>query len=441
MRVATWLNLTLVVGAIGVTSANGQTYPLIETPTDGDGFRVTTSTQVTGSLKVTRDGKPVALKIDGKNEHVFLERALAAERGLTRKAARYYQTAASHATVDGQRSERALAADRRLIVAQRVGDGLFCYSPVGPLTRPDLEVVSEHFETLHLAGLLPGKDVAVGDAWKIENIPAQSLCLFDGLITHDLTGRLKEVTGGTAVIAVQGTAQGVENGALAKLTVSANVHFDLGAKRIVGLEWRQRDVRDQGPVSPAADVETVTTLKRESLPQRPAELSDASLAAIATTDEPAATLKQLVHRDPNGRYQFLHSRDWHIVGQTDHHLVMRLLDRGDFVTQATLTPWTNAGPGKHLSPEEFEKLAAGGSNWKMEQVTDRTAVPTDADRWVYRISARGELDGSPVVQNFYVVATANGDQMIVTFTMRPAAAGRLGTRDLELVNALDFPKK
>ena len=46
-----------------------------------------------------------------------------------------------------------------------------------------------------------------------------------------------------------------------------------------------------------------------------------------------------------------------------------------------------------------------------------------------------------MVQNFYVVASADGDQMILTFTMRPASATRIGTRDVALVNAIEFPKK
>src|SRR5205807_1046627 len=170
MRPSTCRCLSVVLATLGTVPAFGQTYPLVEAPAEGDCFRITTETQVAGSLKVSRDGKQAALKIAGKNEHVFTERVLAADRGLARKTIRHYQTAASHAVVDGQRSERALTPERRLIVAQRTGDGLFCYSPAGPLTRPDLEVVSEHFETLHLTGLLPGKDMAVGDAWKLENI-------------------------------------------------------------------------------------------------------------------------------------------------------------------------------------------------------------------------------------------------------------------------------
>jgi hypothetical protein len=414
---------------------------LTEVPREGDCYRITTATNLTGILKVTRDGQPASLKITAKNEHSFAERVLSADKSVARKVARFYQTATSRAVVDGDRVERSLAADRRLVVAQRTDDSLFCYSPLGPLTRPDLEVASEHFETLHITGALPGKQVEVGDTWKLENLTAQSLCLFDGLISHDLTAKLKEVAAGVAIITIEGGAKGIENGAMATLTVSASIQFDTSQKRIVGVEWKQKDVRDQGPATPAVDLEIATTLKRERLNQPPAELADAVVTMIPAATDPPATVKHLIHRDPKNRYQLLHAREWHVVGQTDHHLVMRFLERGDFVVQATIAPWTNAGAGKHMSPEEFEKLANGGSNWKMEQVTDRTEVPTDADRWAYRIIARGELDGSPVVQNFYMVANANGDQVIVTFTMRVATVGRIGTRDLELVNAIDFPKK
>jgi hypothetical protein len=433
-------SLALVLGLVA-TPAWADGVLLQETPHEGECFRITTETRVTGNLKVTRDGKPAAVKINAKNEHVFVERVLSADKAVARKAARFYQTAAANATVDGDRVQRTLPADRRLIVAQRTGDSLFCYSPQGPLTRPELEVVSEHFETLHLTGLLPAKEVAVGESWKLDSLVAQSLCLFDGLVSHDLTAKLKEVAAGVAIISLDGTAKGIENGAIANLTVTATVQFDTATKHIVGVDWKQKDVRDQGPATPGAELEITTTLKREPLAQPPAELADTFVAAIPATDDPPATLKHLLHRDPKGRYRLLHAREWHVVGQTDYHLIMRYLDRGDFVAQATITPWESAGAGKHLSPAEFEKLTQQGTNWKVDQVTDRTEVPTDPDRWVYRVSARGELDGSPVVQNFYIVANANGDQMILTFTMRPAGASRIGTRDLELVNAIDLQKK
>ncbi|MBO0698500.1 MAG: hypothetical protein J2P46_08905 [Zavarzinella sp.] len=441
MRIGTWHYAALVLGLLGTPAARAQTYDLSETPREGDCFRLTTETTLSGTLKVARDGKQVPIRIEAKNEHAFSERVLAVDKGVTRTAARYYLGAASRASVDGSPVVRSLPTDRRLIVAQRTGDGLFCYAPAGLLTRSDLEVVSEHFETLHLTGLLPGKAVSIGESWKLDSSIAESLCLFDGLISHELTARLKDVSGETASISIDGPAKGIENGALVSVTVAATVRFDLARKRIVGVEWKQKDVREQGPVAPAAEVETTTTLKRELLEKEPTELAAATLAKIPTPGDPPLAVKQLLQRDPKGRYQLLHARDWHVVGQTDHHLVMRLLERGDFVAQVTLTCWEKAGPGKHMTPEEFERLTAAGTGWKPEEVLDRQQIPTDADRWVYRITARGTLDGSPVHQTFYALATAAGDQMILTFTARPANAPRVGTRDLELVNAIEFAGK
>src|SRR5207249_12166761 len=104
----------------------------------------------------------------------------------------------------------------------------------GPFTREEVETVGEHFDTLALAGLLPGKAVAVGDTWKVGNPVAQALCLFEGLVENDLTGKLAEAKGGEAVVAVTGTARGIELGAQVKVTVTAAARFDLTQKRQIG---------------------------------------------------------------------------------------------------------------------------------------------------------------------------------------------------------------
>ena len=68
-------------------------------------------------------------------------------------------------------------------------------------------------------------------------------------------------------------------GAMVRLTIDAEVHFDPSARRLVRLEWRQKDERDQGPASPASTVETTTTLTRSAV-ERPAGLGDAAVAAV-----------------------------------------------------------------------------------------------------------------------------------------------------------------
>jgi hypothetical protein len=130
-----------------------------------------------------------------------------------------------------------------------------------------------------------------------------------------------------------------------------------------------------------------------------------------------------------------------VVGQSEDHLVLRLLDRGDFVAQATIAALGKERPGQHLSIEEFRRQIALGRSWEMEEITDSGEIPTDEGRFMYRVAARGDLDGAKVIQNFVLLAGPRGDQVVVTFTMKPANAGKIGTKDLALVNSIEFIEK
>ncbi len=132
-----------------------------------------------GEMRVNRDGKTVAIPISASAHHGFVERVLEIkDKGLPEKVAREYSLAKSAITVESGARTQALSEDRRLIVAQRHGDERLCYSPAGPMTGDDLELVGEQFDTLALTGILPAKAVEVGESWKLSNEAVQSLCQF-----------------------------------------------------------------------------------------------------------------------------------------------------------------------------------------------------------------------------------------------------------------------
>src|SRR2546422_736125 len=87
--------------------------------------------------------------------------------------------------------------------------------------RLDMSLSGEHFDTLALAGLLPGRAVSLGETWKIPNAVAQALCNFEGLTEQNLLGKLDEVKDQVARVTVTGSATGIDLGALAKLSVEA----------------------------------------------------------------------------------------------------------------------------------------------------------------------------------------------------------------------------
>ncbi|HET6573713.1 MAG TPA: hypothetical protein VFG68_08945 [Fimbriiglobus sp.] len=406
----------------------------------GDCFRYEITLTVDGKMKVEREGRVEAIPLKAKAAHVFLERVEAIDaRGGVGRALRYYQSAASEFESGPDRGKRELSADRRLIVAQRTADGSRHYSPDGPLFREELELVAEHFDTLCLPALLPGKELKPGDTWAVGPEATQHACLFGDLIKAELVGKLVEVKDGIAHFEIAGPAEGVEAGAHAKLTVSAKGKYDLASKRLVELAWEQSDVRGQGPASPASEVKATIVLKRTALAEEPKELSAAVRARVPADGKIPELATLLRYADPDGRYQFTYPRDWHVVGRTRDHLVLRLLEKGEFVAQATVTTWKKADPGHHADPEEFKKLLGQLPGWEPERVLTDGPIPTDPGRWLYRVSAQGKQDGLAVVQTFFLLAGPGGDQVAVTVLARQEKAEKVGTLDLMLVNAVEFP--
>jgi hypothetical protein len=432
-----------VLGTMGLLLATtpswAQTCTLSETPKAGDCFKIQLDMKLSGEMRIRKNDKTVPLKQEASAVHDYSERILVVAReGSVEKTARLYETAKATIGVGDERGERTLRSERRLFVAQRHNDQALVYSPSGPLTRDELELTADHFDSSAVTGLLPGKEVAVGDTWKVPANVVQALCNFEGLTEHSLIGKLESATAETATFHLSGTANGIEDGALAKLKIDAIGRFDLKAKHLVALEWKQKDERDQGPVTPASLVETTTTLKRQSIEQ-PSALTDVALVSVPSDWDVPAPMTQLEHREPQGRYSMLYPREWHITAQVKEQLVMRYMDRGDFVAQVTLTPWKKADKDKPMTPEEFKQTMNDMAGWEPEKELQAGEVPAENGRWVYRYSSSGQMDGIATVQNCYLIATADGEQMIVVFAMTPKQVDKLGARDLSLVGSLEIP--
>jgi hypothetical protein len=429
------LAIVLLVGV----QARAQTFELSEAPLVDSCFRIDIGMSLDGEIKVRQDGQTLTIKQSARARHQFLERILKANpAGLGDRAIRYYQSADARITVDKDESTRHFRPERVRMVAQRVGDQTRTYCPKGPLTRDEVEL-TEHFDSLALPGLLPRTKVKIGATWNISNATVQNLCDLGGLIDHDLSGKLDKVQDGVAYITITGHVNGIAQGAAVKLDIAATGEVDLKEHRLVALTWKQKDQREQGPVSPAFVADVVTQIKRVPIEQ-PTELNDLVLALVPTSELPPDAMTQLVARDPKGGFELVHARDWYLVGQTDRQMIMRLMDRGDFVAQLTITTWKKAEAGKHLSEEEFKEAMGQAPGWEQEKLLDNGTRLEDSRHhyWIYRVGATGALNGVKAIQYFYLVAGPHGDQLVLTFTMTPAQVQKLGTRDVELVRGLTF---
>lgn len=356
---------------------------------------------------------------------------------------RVYDKAEAVITVGKDRAEKKLRPERKLIVAQRQCEGLLAYCPTGPLTKNELDVTCNHFDVLSVVGLLPGKTVAVGDTWKIANTAVQGVCSFEGLIDHTLIGKLESVKDDRATFTVTGIANGIDMGVQVKMTIQGRGQFDLKSKHLVELEWKQHDQHNKGPVSPEINVQATTVMKRTPIDE-PRDLTMAALVSVPDPYKkdavPPERLTQLEFHDLKGRFDLLYGREWQITSQSETRMVLRLMEAGDFIAQVTITPWGNAGKGKHMTPQEFLAKMNDTPGWVLKQQLQDDDLKSDVEgRWIHRLSMVGSLDGVEVQQNFYVVAGAEGDQVVLAFTMTPKQAEKLRDRDLSLVGSLEVP--
>jgi hypothetical protein len=227
------------------------------------------------------------------------------------------------------------------------------------------------------------------------------------------------------------------------VAVSARAKFDLASKRVTALEWAQTDEREAGPVSPPLEVKATVTLSRMPLGAEPKELSTAARAKVPADGKVPELLTQLRYADAAGRFQFVYPRDWHVVVQNNTYLVLRLVAKGELLTQATITEWKKPAPGVDFAAaaKEFREATAKQPGWEAERLLEDGVVPADGGRKVYRLSAIGKQDGQPVVQAFHLVLGPNGEQIAVTTASRREVADKVGPRDVALVHAIDFPAK
>jgi hypothetical protein len=320
------------------------------------------------------------------------------------------------------------------MVAQRHKEQLVTFSPKGALTLEEMEL-TEHFDTLSLPGLLPNKDVKVGETWTVPNNVVQDLCGFDALEKHDLTGKLESVKDNDAHITLQGTAKGIDlGGQVSTLISDTKVVFDLKAKRIVALEWKQSDQRQQGPATPNLSADVMVKVTRTPLDEIPSDVNNFALAPVPT-GAPPASLTNIAYQDPANKFRMQYGREWQYIGERDGQRVLRLITaRGDWVADASVMVWK----GPKMDTEAFKKLLENAPGWQQEsdsKIDEDLKHPHGC--LVTRISASGKLEGVAAFRTSYYLTNPKGEHMIVTFIAAPNQVNNLESRDQVLVENIE----
>jgi hypothetical protein len=428
-------------------------YDLAEKPDDDRILDVAVSLNVSGTVYPEAGAdKGLKLVVDGK--FAFNERR---QPGMGRDArslrsVRYYREA--EASIHEQSLATKAAAERlssfllrdslRLIVAGGQSDGIELFSPSGPLTVQELQLLKYPGDSLALLALLPDSKVEVAESWQPGDWVLPMLAGIEAAEKSKLSCRLESVDKGSAVITVSGEITGLALGVPAHVQITGRLNYDLDRRCLSRAELTQSEKRSIGTVSPGLDVSAKVTITR-AINDQPARLTAKDLAGLPLDSNEASLL--LLFDAPTWKLRFFHDRQWHLRYQTADVAVLKLLKDGRPTAQCHVKKLPDAEPGKHVTEEQFQDDVRRTLGKDFQDFAGAERLKLRDDLFIFRVVAVGSVQARnekkeptliPMQWIYYLVANPEGRQVSFAFAVEPKLAEDLKNHDLSIVGGLEF---
>jgi hypothetical protein len=356
--------------------------------------------------------------------------------GGSLKVIRHVVQAASAINGEIRPMAASLRPEVALLVAEKRDRGwpVIVFSPAGPLSWSELELVQAVGDPLVLEALLPAEAVGVGDHWKVRDAAAKALSGYDTLTANNLEGTLESASDSKARIRLKGRIEGMAFGGTGVIGCEGFATFDRQASRIDHVDLNRVETRQPGPVEAGLDLKSTLTVSRD--PAEPSEpLSDAALANVPLAISRQSELLRVTA--PGGRATLLVDRDWHIFWEDSRLSVLKRLDGGQVIAQCNLMAAPSAGKGRHQDPGQFQDDIRRGLKERFVRFLGAGEIGGHPDGgFRYKVGVQGREGNLGVIWYYYLLAGAEGDQLLATFTLAEDHARPFGEQDVDLIGSL-----
>ena len=411
----------------------GYTFRAGRTPAEVD--FVEAALEVDGDLKMVEDGEVDRMKMSVAANFAYHEKSLQvpnAADGATRSV-RYYSKAAGVIKSGEHEYTPGLRDQRRLIGAAVDGPKVTLFSPRGPLTAEELELIDVLANSLLLDRLLPKQAVAVGRRWEHSDELIAALLGLDTITAGDVQSVLTGVADGKARFEMSGRVTATEDGVTTEVELKGKYHFDLKSKRITWFGLLVREDRSAGHVDAGFDVVARLQMRITPGSQSP-HLTRAALADVSL--EPTAELTRLGYESAGGGWRFSHDRRWFVITEENKQAVLRFVDRGDKLAQCNVAALPNAADATQLTLEEFQDDVARALGENSKGLVQAGQRHNEADYRVFRVVAEGEISSVPMQWIHYLVIDEHGRRVVLAFVLEKEMLGRFEGADEKLVGTL-----
>jgi hypothetical protein len=270
----------------------------------GSSYHVSCRVQIAGSLKLSDK----SIDVVGTSVIEYDERVLAMTgAGEVDRTLRLYSTIDFDRKVGAEPQKTTIRPAVRRMVILRQNNVEVPFSPDGPMTWGEIDLVRTDVFTPALTTLLPKNAVRVGDTWKSGEPAVRELTDLEKITGGELTCRLDKLddAGGqsTAKITFTGVISGIGENGPTRHDLDGFLYFDRNARRIGYVSLKGNETLVDAKGEPQGKVVGTFVLTRESRPV-PAAIT----GNVDSTPSDANT--QMLFEDDATGLRFLHSRRW-----------------------------------------------------------------------------------------------------------------------------------
>lgn len=262
------------------------------------------------------------MKVSGRSTLDYVERILPPLADGAARSIRLYRTSEFKRTVGDQPQESSIRPAVRRMVVLRLGTREAPFSPDGPLTFGEIDLVRTDVYTPALVGLLPGQAVQVGERWPALLNAVEELTDMERIDQGGLECQLSSIGGEgrrQALITFAGTVRGVNEDGPTQQQLSGNYTFDLEARMITAINLTATKALLDENGQPAGRIEGKFLLNRQ-LVASVNELSPAALQGLAL--EPNAANSLLLYEGTTAGVRLIYPRRWRISAEQGRQITL-----------------------------------------------------------------------------------------------------------------------
>ena len=387
--------------------------------------------RITGSINPRiPGGEVVSQKIDVTGKQRYDEWL----NSTNTRSIRQYKAISSAIAIDDYRVRPKFRRQSTLIVTDLSATRLLLYSPSGPMTSEELELINLQGNLLVLYQLLPDAELETGFTFDARYMTLAKLLGIDEVSGGKVTGSVSSLEDSIAVLNWTGSITGAADGVATDIDLIIATQFNTSTGRFSSVKIRIKENRKTGLARPGLDVVANINLKILDVPGTPT-IGESLISRLDTP--PVRGSDRIILRPIASGFTIYHQRNWTLFVDQPQMCVLRMIKNGELVGQCSISRLPNRNPNQPIGAEKFQSGIIGSLGDQFGQVLDRQQY-NEGDLRVIRVAVVGQNGDVPVQWNYYHISNPAGQQAVAVFTFELTNEPLITKHDRSMVSTFAF---